>query len=83
MQTGSGQAPDLQTALRVSKSALRTSAFQEDVVSQVNLPSSTQLAAPTATHMVSIFYTFVPAPALLAVVLCGQWSLGGLSGKSR
>lgn len=35
LQTAAGQAPDLHTALRVSKSALRTASFQEDVVTQV------------------------------------------------
>jgi Noc2p family len=36
-QAATGQPPDMQTALRVGKSALRTSAFQEEVVTQAGL----------------------------------------------
>ena len=36
MQAATGQLPDMQTALRVGKSALRTSAFQEEVVTQAS-----------------------------------------------
>lgn len=57
-QIASGQAPDLQTALRVSKAALRTASFQEDVVSQVlqlltaHLAQwSTSVAAPEVAHL--------------------------------
>ncbi len=38
LQAAAGQAPDLHTALRVSKSALRTAGFQEDVVTQARCP---------------------------------------------
>lgn len=36
LQAATGQPPDMQTALRVGKSALRTSAFQEEVVTQAS-----------------------------------------------
>ena len=45
LQAATGQPPDVQAALRVSKAALRTAAFQEEVVAQVRFPLCTAAAA--------------------------------------